>query len=141
MEYIKKTLMFYKKLEEVTKTDGETPFNSTELQLLRELAFAKMENRRLISTQIAKLLGVTRSSVSQMVNKLEIQGVVKRVPDEIDRKIAYIEMTEESEQLCGAELEKWTTGMTRITKAFGKEKMEKMIALLEEFVSIAEKMQ
>ena len=137
---LKKIFSVYKKLEDVTKTDKNTRFNSTELQLLRELAFAEMRGEKLISTRLATLLGVTRSSVSQMVNKLEKQGVVYRLADDVDRKIAYIQMTDEAKNLCTAELATWTDGLVTIVEAFGEEKLDSMLTLLEEFVQTAEKL-
>ncbi|MBQ9117600.1 MAG: MarR family transcriptional regulator [Clostridia bacterium] len=137
-EQLKRILFIYKKMEDVTRTDKNTPFNSTELQLLKELIFAKLENGRLISTQLAKRLGVTRSSVSQMVQKMEKQGILYRVPDEIDRKIAYIQMTPEAEELCRAELKKWTDGLVEIVKEFGEDKLENMLNLFDEFIQKGE---
>ncbi|MBQ8427825.1 MAG: MarR family transcriptional regulator, partial [Clostridia bacterium] len=99
-ERMKKIFLIIKKMEDAMQPGKNTPFNGTELRLLKELMLARMENERLISTQIATKLGVTRSSVSQMVNKLEKQGVVYRQADEVDRKIAYIMMTEEAEKVC-----------------------------------------
>ncbi len=136
-ESVRKIFSIYKQMEEVVKTEKNTPFNSTELQLLRELAFAEMEERKLISTQLATLLGVTRSSVSQMVNKLEKQGIVYRQADDVDRKIAYIQMTDEAKSLCMAELKKWTEGLAKVAETFGKGKLDKMLALMEEFVRTA----
>ena len=98
-DYLRRIFLLSKKVEEIMQTDKSTPFNTTELRLMKELLIARLEGTRLISTQIAKRLGVTRSSVSQMVNKLEAQGIVRRQADEVDRKIAYILMTEEAEQM------------------------------------------
>ena len=137
-EYIKKIFLLGKRLGEVIQTKKNMSFNSTELRLLKELVFVKLENERIISTNLAKRLGVTRSSVSQMVNKLEKEGVVYRQPDEVDRKIAYIQMTESAEQLCMAELEKWTGVLTEIVETFGEEKMQALLSLAEEFAQTAQ---
>ena len=137
-EYIKKIFLVGKRLEEVVQTEKDTPFNGTELRLLKELVLVKLENERIISTNLAKRLGVTRSSVSQMVNKLEKEGVVYRQPDEVDRKIAYIQMTESAEQLCMAELKKWTGALTEVVETFGEEKMQALLSLAEEFAQTAQ---
>ena len=79
-----------KKREEIIISDKKTRFSNTELRLLFEILTAKYEGKRLISTQLAKRLGVTRSAISQIVNRLEEEGVVRRVADDVDRKIAYI---------------------------------------------------
>ena len=60
-------------------------FNNTELRLIGEVVAAKYEGKRLISAQLAKLLGITRSAISQIVNRLEEEKVLIRVPDEKDK--------------------------------------------------------
>ena len=136
-ERMKRMLSIVKKVEEATRPSKKTAFNHTELRLLKELMFADLENKRLISTQLADRLGVTRSSVSQMVNKLEAQGVVYREADEVDRKIAYVRMTDEAKKLCQKELVSWVEELEEIIATFGEEKMEKMLGLVEEFSSTA----
>lgn len=136
-DYLRRIFLLSKKVEEIMQTDKSTPFNTTELRLMKELLIARLEGTRLISTQIAKRLGVTRSSVSQMVNKLEAQGIVRRQADEVDRKIAYILMTEEAEQMCKAELSKWNMGVEKIVTKFGEEKMEQLLVMMDEFADVA----
>ena len=74
-----------------------------------------------------------------MVNKLEKGGIVRRQADEIDRKIAYILMTDEAEQICKEELNKWSDGIERIVEEFGEEKMEQLLVLIDEFATVAKK--
>lgn len=70
-----------KRLEELKIFHRARPFNNTEMQMMREIIAAKERGSRVISSGLAKLLGITRSAVSQMVKKLESKGVVRRVPD------------------------------------------------------------
>ena len=83
-----------KRLESVQLFNHAFPFNYTEMQLMKEILRAKAAGGRVISSGLAKALGITRSAVSQMVTKLEAKNIVKRVPDEHDRKIAYIELSD-----------------------------------------------
>lgn len=83
-----------KKFEEMRLFSKKIPFNSSELQLLKQIIYAAERGQRLISSEIARRLGITRSAVSQMVNKLEAKDIVRRVSDDSDRKIAYIELSE-----------------------------------------------
>ena len=138
-EYLKKIVGIVKSMEDVTKTGRETPFNSTELRLLKELLMADMEGKKMISVQLAKRLGVTRSSVSQMVNRLEKDGMVYRLADDVDRKIAYIMMTDEAKELTKKELANWTSGLEEVVAQFGEENMDNMLSLLERFIEISNK--
>ena len=85
-----------KKFEEMRPFSKKIPFNSSELQLLKQVVVASEQGQKLISSEIARRLGITRSAVSQMVNKLEEKNIVRRVADEKDRKIAYIELSSDA---------------------------------------------
>ena len=94
----------------------ETHFSDTELRLIAEILSATYEGKRLISTQLADMLGITRSAVSQIVNNLEKRNVVKRVADDVDRKIAYIELTEEAMESYLADLKIYEPFIERVVE-------------------------
>ena len=121
------------KRKDVQTRNGNKKFSNTELRLLAELLSAKYEGKRLISTRIAEVIGVTRSAVSQMVNKLEAEGIVKRVADAVDKKIAYIEITEEALSLYNNELEELKNFTAEVVEKFGEEKFQTLCSLFEEF--------
>ena len=93
-EYLVKIFAMLKKLDKITIVKKKSELNNTELRLISEVIFSNSEGKRLISTQLAKKLNVTRSAISQIVNSLESRRIIKRVPDDVDRKIAYIELTD-----------------------------------------------
>lgn len=70
-EYLGKIFTMLKKMEGVVLTKARSYFNNSEMRLLGEVILAGYKGKRIISTQLASRLGVTRSAVSQMVNKLE----------------------------------------------------------------------
>ena len=94
--FLREIYRINKRLEEIKIFDEKLALNNTEMQMVREIIAAKKSGRRLISSRLAKSLGITRSAVSQMVNKLESKDIVCRVPDTKDRKIAYIELSEKA---------------------------------------------
>ncbi len=128
------TLM--RKMETLVLSDRKTRFNSTELRLLGEVMSAKNGGRRVISTQLAKSIGVTRSAVSQMVNRLEGQGIVKRVADDVDRKIAYIELTDRALETYQADLDVYVNFLNRIVEKFGEERFDTMVESFDEFYAL-----
>lgn len=111
-------------------------FNSTEIRFLGEIIAARYAGKRLISTEIAKLVCVTRSAVSQIVNKMEKEGVVVRVPDEVDRKIAYIEITETALEIYGEDLKAYADFMGKVVSRLGAEKFNAMMATFEELFDL-----
>ena len=138
-EYLSKIFSLLKRREELSLTSDDSLFNNTELCVISEICIAKSQGKRLISTQLAKRLGVTRSAISQIVNRLETRGVVCRVDDEVDRKIAYIEITDAFQDTCGEMVKQAMENANKIIKKFGEEKFERMCKQYEEFISTVKK--
>ncbi len=134
--YLKELFSLIRKMETLAISDHKTRFNSTELRMLSEIVSAKYMGKRMISTQLAKSLKVTRSAISQMVKRLEKQNIVKRVPDDLDRKIAYIELTDEAQASYHADLERCVNFVERIVEKFGVERFNEMTALMNEFYAL-----
>ena len=132
-KYLKAVFSMMRKTETLTIADKQTRFNGTEIRMIGEILSAKYIGKRLISTQLAKMLGVTRSAVSQMVNRMEAQGIVKRVADDLDRKIAYIELTEEAFVTYSEDLKIYVEFIGRVVEKFGAERFNTMCKLFHEF--------
>jgi len=137
-KYLNDIFTMMRNMDNLTVADKETRFNSTELRLLGEILASKYVGKRLISTQLAKLLGITRSAISQIVNRLESQGIVRRVADDVDRKIAYIEITEETLDTYGEDLKICVDFIGRCVKRFGVEKFNGMCEAFDEFCQLVE---
>ena len=127
-----------KKRERFAITNKATNFNDTELALLAEIISAAYEGERLISTQLADRLGITRSAVSQIVNRLEKDGIVKRVADEVDRKIAYIDFTEKAIEVYQHDWKLCQQYVGKVVKRFGEERFYQLCSLSSEFLELLE---
>ena len=138
-DYLVKIFDLMRVKESITINDRNAKFKSTEMRLLTEVLLAKYENKRLISAQLARLLGVTRSAVSQIVNNLEERGVVVRVPDGIDKKIAYVELADGVLESYKEDLEVAREFANGLVKEFGEEKFETMYELYTSFAKLARK--
>lgn len=137
-EYLGKMFSMLKKGEALVVVDKKAPFNNTEIRLLGEIVTERARGNRLISTELARRLGVTRSAVSQIVNRLEKEGVLKRVAAENDKKIAYVEISEGVVETYGKELQCVLSGVKELVQEFGEEKFNQMYELYDEFVTLAE---
>ena len=135
-KYLNKIFHLLKKRENVAITGKKGGFNDTELRLIEEILSAKVEGKRLISTQLATALGVTRSAISQIVNRLEERGVVKRVADDVDRKIAYIEVTDEILTQYQQEIKICADFAGGVVKKYGVEKFNTMCDMVNEFLDL-----
>lgn len=64
-------------------------YSMTEIETIGQLA----RNTALLPTELAALTRVKTQSMSQILNKLEGQGIVKRTPSEEDKRKVYISIT------------------------------------------------
>ena len=123
-----------RRLESAQLFNHAFPFNNTEMQLIKEILRAKETGGRMISSRLAKVLGITRSAVSQMVSKLEAKNVVKRVPDGKDRKIAYIELSDTARAQYEDMKGRVNAILTSVIGELGDEKVETFVKSAHEFV-------
>ena len=137
-KYFKKLFSLIKRNNTITVCGRKSEFNDTEIRLFGEIIEAKVEGKRLISTQLADRLNVTRSAISQIVNNLERRGMLKRVADDVDRKIAYIEMTDEATERYLKTKEILFDFTGKCVDRMGEEKFAQMCALFDEFITIVE---
>ena len=138
-EYLLRIFSILKYMENISLVNKKTCLNDSELRLLGEIFTAKREGKRLISTQLADRLNITRSAISQMVNKLEKGGIVKRVPDAVDRKIAYIELSECAQEKYIEAKDIACSELGEVISSFGVAKFEKLCELSESFAQAVAK--
>ncbi len=123
-----------KQLEGAREVYHSLPFNNTEMLMMREIVVAQGEGRRLISSRLAEKLDITRSAVSQIVNKLEAKKIVRRVPDAKDRKIAYIELTEEAYGAYTDIKRRINAVLENLIARFGEGRLAKFLTEAHEFI-------
>ena len=131
--YLGKIQAMTRKLQNVVFVKGKKSFNNSELRMLEEIVAADKKGERLISTQLADKVGVTRSAISQMVNRLSEKGLVQRVPDDVDRKIAYIELTGNAKELYNAQRKRMGEVVAKVVADFGADKANQKLKLVDEF--------
>lgn len=137
-EYLWKLFSMAKKVESAISEHkagfyGETRLNATDIRLISEVIYATRVGERLISTRVATRLGITRSAVSQIVGKLEQANILRRLPDEVDKKIAYLALTEETEEKLSAQVREYGEYVGKIVAEFGAERFETLLALVDDF--------
>lgn len=132
-EYLHKLFGMMREIQSAMVMQQNDTFNSTEIRLMNEVIYAQAKGNRLISTKLADRLGITRSAVSQIVAKLEECGAVRRVPDAVDRKIAYVELTEEIMTKYKDVVDEYVNFVGMIIARMGVNKMDKFLSLAGEF--------
>ena len=131
--YLGKIQNMTRTMQNVVFVRGKKSINNSEMRMLEEIVAADKKGERLISTELADKVGVTRSAISQMVNRLSAKGLVKRVPDDVDKKIAYIELDGKAKEMYLAQRKKMGEVVNKVINDFGVDKANQMIKLVEEF--------
>ena len=127
-----------KQVQIVANAQKNDRFNNTEIRLMSEIVYANCKGERLISTQLADRLSLTRSAISQIVGKLEDDGVVRRVADEEDKKIAYVELTEEMQQSFASVVDQYAMFMGQVIARYGVKKIDRLFTMVQEFAAAVE---
>lgn len=118
---------------------GDIKLSKTESRLLREVALEQEKGNEIISSELAKRLGITRSAVSQLVTKLEEREIIVRASSPVDRKIAYIRLSEKSKQIVADQCARCADLLERVSEKFGKKRMNDFISSCGEFFDILKK--
>ena len=122
-EYLVKSFEVLGSMENVDFFAGVNNLSRTEFRLLREVILESEKGKNIISSELARRLGITRSAVSQIVTKMEQRGIVKRVASPTDRKIAYICLSESTMAVFEEQCRHANETMQRIVDIYGEDKI------------------
>ena len=132
-EYLIKFFQIVRDMENMDFFAGMAKLSRTEFRLLREVVMEEEKGRSIISSELARRLGITRSAISQIVTKLEAKGIVKRVDSPTDRKIAYIRLSDSSLAVFEEQCKEANAIMERVVELLGEDKMNAFFAAYEQF--------
>ena len=127
-EYLVKFFQMVRDMENMDFFAGVAKLSRTEFRLLREVVMEEEKGRSIISSELARRLGITRSAVSQIVTKMEQRGIVNRVASPTDRKIAYICLSEQSMAVFEEQCKRANETMQRIVDIYGEDKIKTFFA-------------
>lgn len=135
-KYLNKLILTVKFMEGLNVLPGSVNLSQTEFRLIREIVMEREAGNKIISSELARRLNITRSAVSQLVTKLENRGIVKRTASPTDRKIFYVVLTDASLSVFQQQCEEANQLINRVVEEFGKEKADQLIELCEEFAVV-----
>ncbi len=108
----------------------------TEFKLLREVVSERTKGRDIISSELARRLGITRSAVSQLVTKLEERGIVVRTAAPDDKKIAYIRLSDNSLATYEEQCRELNELLENCANKFGKDRMQRLSVDCADFIAL-----
>ena len=112
---------------------ASSALSRTEFRLLREIVYEQERGNDIISSELARRLGITRSAISQIVGKLEKRGIVERVDSPTDRKIAYVRLSKYAKAVYDAQCSRVNAIMELVEKDIGTDQIELLILQLQKF--------
>ncbi len=131
-KYLIKLIEAAKGLEGMDFFMGKASLSKTEFRLLQEVVMEQEKGNDIISSELARRLGITRSAVSQIVTKLEEKDIVKRTAAQYDRKIAYIRLSDHARTMFSQQCMRANAAMEELETQFGKKRLERFIAEYDE---------
>jgi DNA-binding MarR family transcriptional regulator len=99
--------------------------------LIRLLHFAA--DHRLTQFEIASEMQVTSSNVTFLVDGLEKEGLVQRLPHPTDRRTVYVQLTPEGEDFAKLIVPSMARFMAAMLDGFSEDEKRTFAALLERF--------
>ncbi len=94
------------------------------------LSLLETEGTMTIST-LAELMGSANSTISGVVDRLERMGFVRRVRSELDRRVIYVELTEQWKEIRRNTVTDVTTFFNKIVDPIAMEERETMLRGLQ----------
>lgn len=134
-QYFIKLLESIKQLDELDFFMGEGRLSQSEFRLVLEVILEREKGGEIISSELARRLGITRSAVSQIVTKLEERNVIRRVASPIDRKIAYIRLSDPAVAVFNEQCKRVNAVMNKLVEDFGEDRLKALIADYDELAS------
>ena len=108
----------------------------TELKLVMEVLSERAKGRDIISSELARRLGITRSAVSQIVTKLEANHILIRSGAPEDKKIAYIRLSDYAAEKFELQCRLINELFDACAKKFGNERMQRLAVDSADFIEL-----
>lgn len=131
-EYLTQLMRSLKELEDLDLFMCKSELSKTEFRLLQEVLSEQKRGNSVISSELARRLGVTRSAVSQIITRLEKKDIVKRIPSQTDRKTAYICLSDYVAREVELRCKRANECMERVAAAFGEERFRTFLGEVDE---------
>ena len=88
-------------------------------------------NGRLSQTVLGKMLLVNRANITGLIDRMEKARLVRRISDPVDRRVKYIEMTEDGIQVLEKAIKVYYGRIQEITSSLSNSDYTSLCSLLE----------
>ena len=96
--------------------------------VLRNLHFA--DGNRMTQSEIGRRMNVTSSNVTRLIDGLEQDGLVRRAADRSDRRVTYVELTDEGKRVAERIVPAVVQFAMDIAQEFSPEELQTLLGFL-----------
>ncbi|WP_233829528.1 MarR family winged helix-turn-helix transcriptional regulator [Paraburkholderia sp. ZP32-5] len=119
---------------------------SSEFHVIVQAAGFEVSDWRVLSTlsdgkavsigHLAQVSVTKQPTVTRLLDRMEAQGHVKRIPHETDRRVTLVRITPQGQKLVSALIKQAKAHEDRVLAALGKEKAEELKATLRLLIDL-----
>lgn len=133
-ERIYRIMQMFQRFHMQRSTEGEIPRG--DLMMMKRIDANGESNEGVKISELASLMEISNSAVSQKINILEEKGHVERYSTKEDRRVVYARLTEEGKEVLKRQNERLLKRMSELFTKMGEEDTEKFIELLDKLYVI-----
>jgi DNA-binding MarR family transcriptional regulator len=117
-------------MRSATSDQAENPVTRVQWMLVRHL----QRNGACTIGELAKTLDVRSSTMSQMVDRLEKNGIVYRSSNQKDARITTVALSEKGTKIIREREKLWVESLVQPFQSFSDEEKETLLQLMEKLV-------
>lgn len=112
-----------------------TGVSGTDLSVLQYVWRAKTGDRSVRVKDLTSHLGLTGPAVTGVIDRLERQGILQRVPNPEDGRSRFIELTPGQEQVFAAALDSTNEQLHELLSSFSERERRRLVRIVDRIVS------
>ncbi|PZE54034.1 MarR family transcriptional regulator [Curtobacterium sp. MCPF17_001] len=112
-----------------------TGVSGTDLSVLQYVWRARSGDRSVRVKDLTSHLGLTGPAVTGVIDRLERQGILQRVPNPEDGRSRFIELTPGQEQVFAAALDSTNEQLHELLSSFSERERRRLVRIVDRIVS------
>lgn len=140
IDNVYKIIKITKAIRESLKKSFERPFKDLSLTATQSFLLGILIRRGpQKTTELSKQMGLSNSTVSGIIDRLELQGAIERTKDEKDKRIVWIDIPENYKIQMNQKLFKHEEHMKNLLKDASDDEIKKILVGLNTFKIVLER--
>lgn len=140
IDNVYKIIKITKAIRESLKKSFERPFKDLSLTATQSFLLGILIRRGpQKTTELSKQMGLSNSTVSGIIDRLELQGAIERTKDEKDKRIVWIDIPENYKTQMNQKLFKHEEHMKNLLKDASDDEIKKILVGLNTFKIVLER--